>query len=102
MDEGTKSKVIFKPKAEQSIVEIAIYIASKGYPETALKVMERLYTFGQSLTIFPNKYPTCTKKILAKRHFHCAVFDKNYIFIYKVVAGTLTIYNVISAKTYST
>jgi hypothetical protein len=35
MDKRTEVEVSFKPKAEQAIVDISVYIALKGYPETA-------------------------------------------------------------------
>jgi len=101
MDEKEKVPVILKPRAEQSIVDISIFIAGNGNPERALSFMDSLYEFGYSLSIFPNKYPICKKLTLAKRNLHCAVFDKNYIFIYKVHNKRLVVYNVINARTYN-
>src|ERR1700679_1926663 len=101
MDEKEKVQIVLKPKAEQSIVDISIFIAGKGKPERALSFMDSLYEFAYSLSKFPNKYPICKKLTLAKRNLHCAVFDKNYIFIYKMVNKRLVIYNVINAKTYN-
>ena len=94
-----KLKVVFKPKADRQILNIMIYIATKGYPERAVKFSDKLYEFGYSLGILPEKYPVCRQKQLAKRKMHCAVFKKNYILVYKVVKNTLYIYNVIHAMT---
>jgi plasmid stabilization system protein ParE len=80
--EKKKFKVIYEPKAEQSIFRISVYISEKGYKETAVKFTDRLYNFGDSLALFPEKYPVCKKPLLAKRKLRCAVFKKNYIFIY--------------------
>ena len=50
-------KVVYKPKADKQIYRIMMYIDEKGYPETAFSFTERLYQFGNSLAIFPNKFP---------------------------------------------
>lgn len=94
-----KPKIIFRETAKTSIREIACYIETKGYPETAEKFAEKLYKFGNSLAVFPNAYPLCKQKQLASKKMHCAVFHKNYIFAYKKVRNTLIIYNVIHGKT---
>ncbi len=97
--EKTKPKVIFKPKAEDSIFQIYCYIAKQGYPERAEKFFNALYDFGNSLADFPKSYPVCRQAILAKRNMHCALFHKNYIFVYMHVKNTLVIYNVIHCNT---
>lgn len=91
--------VIYTPKAKKSISKIAAYIHDKGYPETAIKFTERLYDFGDSLNIFPNKYPLCRQPQFAKRSMHCAVFLKDYVFVYKVVKNHLYVYNIIHTNT---
>ena len=98
--EKRKFEVIYEPKAEQSIFKISIYIAKKGYKETAVKFTNILYDFGDSLTLFPEKYPVCKKSILAKRKLRCAIFKKNYIFIYKIIKNELIIFNVIHSSRY--
>ena len=97
--EKEKPKVIFLPKAENSIFQIRIYIEQKGYPERAKRFADKLYDFGYSLATMPFGHPICRHKQLAKRKMHCAVFKKNYIFVYKVVKNKLYIYNVIHAMT---
>jgi plasmid stabilization system protein ParE len=99
MDKREKVAVNFKPKAEKSIVDISIYIAEKGYPEKALKFKDELYEFGRSLAQFPLKYPICKHPKFYKRNLHCAVFDKNYIFVYKMVEKDVVIYNIIHSST---
>ena len=96
-----KKEVIYRDKAKQAILDIVLYIKREGYPDNAEKFLLRLMGFGYSLALFPNKYPLCKKLNLAKRNLHCAVFDKNYIFIYKVINKGLVVYNVINASTYN-
>lgn len=94
-----KVKVIFKEVARISIRETALSIEKKGYPETALKFAERFYQFGNTLADFPDKYRLCRFPKFSKRSLHCAVFERTYIFTYKVVKNKLVIYNVIHTKT---
>ena len=94
-----KINIIFKVKAENTIYEISKFIAEKGYPETSIKFAEKLYQFGYSLAGFPEKYPLCRLPQLAKRKLHCAVFNNDYFFTYKVIKNKLIIYNIIHSKT---
>lgn len=91
-------KVIINPKAEKSIAAIAEYIREKGYPETAESYLDRMKEFAHSLTVFPEKYALCRQKRFSFRSFRCAVFESNYIFVYKAVREKLIIYNVIHCK----
>jgi len=92
-------KIIFREKAKCSIRDIAFYIEQKGYPETAEKFTEKLVNFGNSLAGFPDAYPVCKQLQFFRRNMRCAVFHRNYIFIYKVVNNILIIYNVIHCNT---
>ena len=95
----SKIKVSFRKRAIKKIRNVAIYIESKGYPDTAINFATRLFDFGESLADFPEKYPVCRKKEWAKRNLQCAVFKKDYIFIYKLHNDELVIYNVVHALT---
>jgi hypothetical protein len=68
-----------------AIRDIAFYVEKQGFPETAEKFAENLINFGLSLSIFPGKYPVCRQPQFAKRNMHCAIFNENYIFVYKLV-----------------
>lgn len=96
--EGKKIDVFYHVSAKDSISRIGAYIEMKGYPETAEKFTSRLYAFGELLGIFPEKYPLCRFRKLANHKMHCAVFEQNYVFIYKIIRSRLIIYNVVNAK----
>ena len=97
--ENQKIDVIYAPKAKSSINKIAAYIEEKGYPETAEKFINKLYDFGNSLAVYRQAYPVCRQPRFAKRGMHCAVFHKDYIFVYKLVKKELIIYNIIHCNT---
>ena len=90
-----KVEVIFKEVARISIRDIALYIQIKGYPDTAEKFVDRLYKFGYSLATFPDEFPVCRHEKYAKRHLRYAVFEHNYVFIYKTVGSRLVFYNIV-------
>ncbi len=98
--EKRKLKVVYEPKAEQSIFKITVYIAEKGYKETALKFGDILYDFGDSLALFPEKYPIYKKPFLAKLKLRCTIFKKDYFFIYKIVKNELIVFNIIHSSRY--
>ena len=97
MEKG-EPQVVFTPKASESIDQIVIYIEEKGYPNTAQIFADRLYQFGQSLSLLPDKYPICRFIQFAKYGYHCAVFEHNYVFIYKHTGEYCIILNVIHTK----
>jgi plasmid stabilization system protein ParE len=71
----------------------------QGYPETAEKFVDQLYDFGYKLNRFPLGYPICRHEKFKKRGLRCAVFHKNYIFVYKVTKNKVIVYNVVHGKT---
>jgi len=98
MGEGI-TKITYKKRSAISIYNICLYIEDKGYPITANKFINKLYEFGNSLVNFPDKYPVCRKRAWARRNLRCAIFKKDYIFIYKLINDELIIYNVVHART---
>ena len=50
-------KVVLKPSAENSIANLADYIsATNQMPETAIKYIDKLLQFAESITHAPNAY----------------------------------------------
>ncbi len=97
---ATKPQIEYLPKAAKSIPRISVYLTDKGYPDTAYKFNAELYGFGDSLVHFPEKYPFCRKPSFFKKEYRCAIYKKNYIFIYKPFKTKLVIYNVIHVSSY--
>ncbi|MBU0763649.1 MAG: hypothetical protein KJ607_02315, partial [Bacteroidetes bacterium] len=72
-------------------------IAERGYPETAVRFLNRLRSYAHSLGDFPEKYPICRQKSYQKRKYRCAVFEENYIFIHKLIGNEMVLLNVVHA-----
>lgn len=94
-----KAIVVFMPKAVTVIDKITLYIARKGFPLTAIKFANELYDFGDSIKTYPRKYPYCTYKKFKIKKYRCAVYKKNYMFIYKVLENRIVVFNIIHVKT---
>ena len=92
--EAGEIKLFWRSSALKSIESIYNYIAESN-PVNAAVFIERMISFGESLTIFPEKYGLCRFELLAKRNYHCAVFEKNYMFIYKVTETKITICKIV-------
>ena len=92
-----KAQVIFSEVAHDQIYAIMLYIAVKGYPETAEKFAEQLYEFGISLASFPGKYPLCKRKPFVARTLRCAPYKK-YVFVYSIQNKEVRILSIIHSS----
>ena len=88
--EEKKIRLIWRKTALNAIEDIYFYIAEES-PQNAEIFIERLISFGENLVVFPNKYRTCRFPKYARKSYHCAVFEKNYMFIYKIKNNTVYI-----------
>ena len=88
--------MIYQSKfAEKSIRKIATYITNQGNPNNAINYILRLQEFINSISIYPEKIGLCNQKSFSSRNFHCAIFDKTYIVVFKIKLNDIYIYNVI-------
>ena len=60
--------------------------------------MNRLIDFGDSLADFPNKFPLCRYEQFSENEFHCALFEKNYVFVYKIKDQQVIVYSIVQVK----
>jgi len=97
MGEPKKVNVIYSSRAIESITNLSIYLASKGYPETATKFCKKLYDFGDSLGIIPNKYGICRFKDLSLYKLRCAVY-KDWVFIHKTENDQVIIMEIVHSS----
>lgn len=91
-------KVHISDKAYIEMAKVSLYIKNKGYPETAHRFYDRMIDFALSLGDFPEKYAVCRFLQFARRGYHCAVFEENYIFVYKINDNQLNVLRVVSSK----
>jgi plasmid stabilization system protein ParE len=93
-----KKTVRFTRKSRSSVTLIALYIAEKGYPETAIKWADNLYRFTGMLGSYPDKYPVCKYPAWYNRSWHCAVFRKDYVIAYRIGRLHVTVMDIVHAS----
>jgi plasmid stabilization system protein ParE len=86
-----KNSLIWRTTALNALEDIYFYIAENN-PGNAAAFIERMLDFGESLVLLPEKFKLCRFKKYAKRGYHCAVFEKNYMFVYSIKAHKVYIY----------
>ncbi len=91
--------MVYSQRAIRNINQIAVYIQQRGYPETAIKFVNKLYGFGESPPLFPDKYPLCKREKLRRKGYRCAIFAKTYILIYKIYSSKIVIHQVVHGRT---
>ena len=95
--DGRKVKITWKPEALEALQNIYDYIWDRS-PQNVENFIELLIDFGDSLGDFPRKYVNCRHKKFSTRNYRCAVFKKNWIFLFKTAPAELIIHNIIHAK----
>ena len=93
-----KIKVVYLQQTKINIAKIGLWIEQQGYPDTAVKFIEKLFEFGDSIGLMPEKYPLCHIPRLAKAGMHCVEFN-GWVFIYKPFKNLVVVYNIVHSKT---
>ena len=92
-------KVVFKPSAEKTIIELAEFITLQILmPDTANKYIDKLVSFAKSISKTPNAYSICKYPQWKNKKLHCATFDKTWVFAFKMVNENIVIYHIINGK----
>ncbi len=94
-----RRKVILKLKATEQISAIAYYIARRGNPVNSETFADKLHYFAQSISAFPLKYPFCKAKKFERKGYRCAVYRKDYVFVYGVKEDLVTVFQVVHTLT---
>ncbi len=92
-------KAVLKPSAENAITSIADYISETiKMPDTALKYIDKLLNFADSISHAPNAYTICKYPKWKVETLKCATFDKTWIFAFKIIKNTVVIYYIKNGK----
>lgn len=86
--------VIWSQQALTALDGLFRYIA-RSSPDHAVEFIDAMLDFGESLQHLSGRYPVCRYPNLSARKFRCAVFRKNYLFIYKKRDHELRIYHIV-------
>ena len=86
-------KVVLKPSAENAITNIADYISTTiQMPETAVKYVDKLLQFAESIGKASNAYTLCKYPNWKKRNLLCATFDKTWILAFRIIQNKVVIF----------
>ena len=92
-------KVFFTIKASQNILSLADFISDEiKMPITASRYAEKMKVFGLSIGANPNAWPICNSKKYSTHNYHCAVFDKKWVFVYSITPKHVIIRDVVNGK----
>ena len=92
-------KVFFTAKASLSIISLADYISDEiKMPLTASRYADKMGAFGLLLGVNPFAWPVCSSSLYKSKNYHCAVFDKKWVFVYSITNNRVIIQDVIHGK----
>ena len=92
-------KVVLKPSAEHAIASITDYIsATIQMPETAIKYVDKLLQFAESLGNTSNAYTLCKYPNWKRRNLQCVTYDKTWIFAFRVIKNKVVIFYIKNGK----
>ena len=87
----------YRNKANRNIAEIFDYIEQQGFPQNAINYKNRLFEFGETLQIFPEKYQICRFEKYREKGYRCAPFD-DYIFVYRIEGKDFIVITIVHGK----
>jgi plasmid stabilization system protein ParE len=78
-------KVNWTFHAFEMLYEILEYRSEFSEPN-AEKYIDRIFAFCENFAAFPNSNPLCRFLYLQEKGYRCAIFDKQYIIVYRFSA----------------
>lgn len=94
--EQEKYEVIINQRSIIGIAKFTDYISENGYPQIAKKLFDEYIDKCSELETFPLRYELCKYKY---KNYHYFSYE-SLVFVYRVIAKTVEIINVLHAKTY--
>jgi hypothetical protein len=89
-----RSLIIMK-RAENAIYKVALYRASKSFPETGEKFINEVIDFCLKYAALKVNHPPCKNEILAKHGYSCAVYKKKWVIAFKYSDEEFRVYRFI-------
>jgi plasmid stabilization system protein ParE len=76
-------KVNWSFSAFEMLYDVLEY-RSEFSEKQAEKYIEKIFSFCENFAVFPNSNPICRYQELQTKGYRCAIFDKQYIIVYRV------------------
>ena len=82
-----------------AIMKEVYYIsATIQMPETAVKYVDKLLQFAESLGNTSNAYTLCKYPNWKRRNLQCVTYDKTWIFAFRVIKNKVVIFYIKNGK----
>jgi plasmid stabilization system protein ParE len=93
-----KRKVSILEPAVSSVAEIAMFIESKGLPQTAKKFVDEAFAFFEKLSDDRIIHKPCTHSTFKWLDYRCITYKKKYVVAYLRLVDEIVICDFVSAK----
>jgi hypothetical protein len=93
-----KRKVSILEPAATAVAETAIFIESKGLPETAKKFVDEAFRFFEKLSDERIEHKSCIYKRWKDLDYRCVPYKKKYVVAYLSQEKEIIICDFVSAK----
>ena len=93
-----KRKVTILEPAVRSVAEIALFIESKGMPQTAKKFVDEAFTFFEKLSDDTIEHKPCSYTFWKSLNYRCVTYKKKYVIAYLSQEKEIIICDFVSAK----
>ena len=91
--------VVFSSKAKATIKSLVDYLSNEiKMPETGLKFSYKMEDFANSLIVHHFAYPICNNEKFRKKSWHCATFNKKWVFAYQIKQDKIVIDEIVFGK----
>jgi hypothetical protein len=88
-------EVLLMKRAESAIYKVAKFIADQNFPETGEKFINEVIDFCLDHADLAITHPLCKNVILAKHRYHCLVFKKKWVVVFKITKKEFKVYRFI-------
>ncbi len=82
-------------RAENAIYNVAKHIAEQNFPDTGEAFINEVIDFCISYAPLQISHPLCKNEILARYKYHCLIFKKKWIVVFKYSPSQFTVYRFI-------
>ena len=93
-----KRKVTILEPAVTSVAEIALFIESKGMPQTAKKFVDEAFAFFEKLSDDTIEHKPCSYSFWKILNYRCVTYKKKYVVAYLSQEKEIIICDFVSAK----
>ena len=93
-----KTKIIFLDTCIENLASVSFFIESKGLPQTAILLKEKVYDFIEDLNFDKTEYARCRDSERANSGLKCIPFNKKYTIVFYQMDDEVIIIEFVASK----